>query len=87
MPTPEMTPECAEWDLANPDHVRCSGLIPNAQWWEEGTPCGCPCHSIERCLAVYQIDHKPEVVYWCDLHQGHGGTQHRDRFVFWSIEP
>lgn len=68
-------------DVTAPEHDRCVGATYTS-WIDQGTPCGCPCHTLPRCFSVYTG--QGSTAYFCDLHLGHGGNFHRDRFVLWS---
>lgn len=84
------TAKCSDPDLTEAEHTRCSGVVPDAEWWRDGTPCDCACHSAERCYDVYTGNNG--TVMFCRLHAGHGGNFHREPLkgggdVMWSVRP
>lgn len=85
-----LTPECEVLDVTDPAHDRCTGVVPDPEWWSDGSPCDCSCHTMPRCLDIYMSDHNPEQMFACGLHLEHGGNFHRslDRpSVLWSVRP
>jgi len=74
--------DCVNPDTTDANHNRCPGAIYHSVF-AVGTRCECPCHTLPRCFATYISDHGVGV-YDCDLHEGHGGDFHRNRFIYWS---